>query len=132
LKQEEAILCAGNRAIPDGILFNPAKRINLPNGSEPGSLPSFTLKIIAMGLMDFFKKGKEEPVKQRPSPPVTGPSRPTAPATRDYTIKSGDSLSKIAKEVYGDAGDWKKIFEANKDKIKDPNMIYPGQKIIIP
>ena len=81
-----------------------------------------------MGLMDFFKKGKEEPVKARPAPPS-----PTAvPAARDYTIKSGDSLSKIAKEFYGNAGDWKKIFEANKDKIKDPNMIFPGQKIIIP
>lgn len=86
-----------------------------------------------MGLMDFFKKGKEEPVKARPSPPVTRPSQqPSAPAAREYTIKSGDSLSKIAKEYYGNAGEWRKIFEANKDKIKDANVIFPGQKIIIP
>jgi nucleoid-associated protein YgaU len=92
--------------------------------------------------MDFFKKGKEKPV-QAPQPPTrtttpgqTTPGGETAkagtPAQRDYTIKSGDSLSKIARQFYGNANDWQKIYEANKDKIKDPNMIYPGQKIIIP
>ncbi len=40
--------------------------------------------------------------------------------------------SKIAKQFYGDAGAWKKIFDANKDKINDPDLIYPGQPIIIP
>ena len=49
-----------------------------------------------------------------------------------YTIASGDSLSKIAAREYGKAGDWKKIFEANQDTIKDPNKIFPGQKIKIP
>lgn len=49
-----------------------------------------------------------------------------------YTIASGDSLSKIAKREYGNAKDWTKIFEANKDVIKDANKIYPGQKIKIP
>ncbi len=53
-------------------------------------------------------------------------------ATRYYTIKSGDSLSKIAKEMYGDAGDYNKIFEANKEVIGDPDKIYPGQQIRIP
>lgn len=80
--------------------------------------------------MDFFKKGKEQPVRQRSE--VQRPAGTPSPPTREYTIKSGDSLSKIAKQYYGDAGDWKKIFEANKDKIKDPDMIFPGQKIIIP
>ncbi len=49
-----------------------------------------------------------------------------------YTIVGGDSLSKIAKREYGNAKDWTRIFEANKDEIKDPNKIYPGQKIKIP
>ena len=53
-------------------------------------------------------------------------------APRTYVIQSGDSLSKIAKEFYGNANAWPKIFEANKDKITDPNLIYPGQEIIIP
>jgi len=47
-----------------------------------------------------------------------------------YEIKSGDSLSKIAAKYPGMT--WQKIFEANKDIIKDPNLIYPGQKIKIP
>jgi nucleoid-associated protein YgaU len=49
-----------------------------------------------------------------------------------YVVKSGDSLSKIAKEVYGDANRWPEIFEANKDQIKDPNLIYPDQELKIP
>lgn len=47
-----------------------------------------------------------------------------------YTIKSGDSLSKIAKNYPGMT--WQKIYEANKDTIKDPNLIYPGRTIRIP
>jgi len=49
-----------------------------------------------------------------------------------YVVKSGDSLSKIAKEIWGDAKRWPEIFEANKDKIKDPNLIHPGQELRIP
>ena len=51
---------------------------------------------------------------------------------RTYTVKSGDSLSKIAQEVYGDASDWKKIHEANKAKIPNPDLIQPGQELVIP
>jgi nucleoid-associated protein YgaU len=49
-----------------------------------------------------------------------------------YTVKPGDSLSKIAKSAYDDAGKYMKIFEANKDQLKDPNVIQPGQKLVIP
>lgn len=49
-----------------------------------------------------------------------------------YEVKKGDSLSKIAKEVYGDAMKYNHIFEANKPMLKDPNLIYPGQKLVIP
>jgi nucleoid-associated protein YgaU len=49
-----------------------------------------------------------------------------------YTVKSGDSLSKIAKEVYGDPMKWEALFEVNREVIKDPDLIYPGQKIRIP
>lgn len=51
---------------------------------------------------------------------------------RTYTVKSGDSLSKIAKEQYGNAGDYMRIFEANRDKLSDPNKIQPGQELVIP
>ena len=49
-----------------------------------------------------------------------------------YTVKSGDSLSKIAKYVYGDAQSYNKIFEANRDVLKNPDLIQPGQQLKIP
>jgi LysM repeat protein len=49
-----------------------------------------------------------------------------------YTVQPGDSLSIIAKKVYGNANEYNKIFEANRDKIKDPNLIHPGQELTIP
>jgi nucleoid-associated protein YgaU len=56
-----------------------------------------------------------------------------SPATeRTYTVVRGDSLSKIAKRFYGKANDWKRIFEANKDVIENPDLIYPGQVLKIP
>ena len=53
-------------------------------------------------------------------------------AEKVYVVVAGDSLSKIAKREYGNANDWPRIFEANKDQIKDANKIFPGQKIRIP
>jgi nucleoid-associated protein YgaU len=50
-----------------------------------------------------------------------------------YVVKSGDSLSKISKDVYDNAGLYKKIYEANKDTIgSNPDLIKPGQKLTIP
>jgi LysM repeat protein len=51
---------------------------------------------------------------------------------RVYTVQPGDSLSVIAKRVYGDANQYMKIFEANRDKLQDPNKIHPGQQLTIP
>lgn len=51
-------------------------------------------------------------------------------AEETYEVKGGDSLSKIASHYEGVS--WQDIFEANKDQIKDPNMIHPGQKLRIP
>ncbi len=61
---------------------------------------------------------------------VQGGSSSTA--TKVYVVVSGDSLSKIAKREYGDANAWSKIFDANKDILKDPDKIFPGQKLKIP
>jgi nucleoid-associated protein YgaU len=59
-----------------------------------------------------------------------GPDR--SRKARIYVVKPGDSLSKIAKAVYGDADRWTEIFEANKDEVKDPNRIEAGQELRIP
>jgi len=54
----------------------------------------------------------------------------STPGQQTYTVKSGDSLSKIAGNYSGIT--WQQIFEANKDQISDPNLIHPGQVLKIP
>ncbi|MGD1945258.1 MAG: LysM peptidoglycan-binding domain-containing protein [Croceivirga sp.] len=49
-----------------------------------------------------------------------------------HTVKSGESLSKIAKHYYGDAMKYNKIFEANTDQLKNPDVIHPDQVLVIP
>lgn len=63
---------------------------------------------------------------------VQGGSSSTAASTRIYVVVSGDSLSKIAQREYGHANQWNRIYEANRDILKDPDKIYPGQKLRIP
>ena len=66
------------------------------------------------------------PLESSPSPAgTTGQSQ-------TYVVVAGDSLSKIAKHFYGDANKWHRIHEANKDQIKNPDLIHPGQKLTIP
>ena len=56
----------------------------------------------------------------------------SAPESKYYAVVSGDTLSKISKQFYGDANKYMKIFEANKPMLSDPNKIYPGQNLRIP
>jgi nucleoid-associated protein YgaU len=49
-----------------------------------------------------------------------------------YVVKLGDTLSKIAEQVYGDANRWREIYEANKDQIENPNQIRAGWELVIP
>ena len=64
----------------------------------------------------------------------TAPSAPPQDAGEEtYTVKKGDSLSKIAKRVYGDAQQWRRIYEANRGIIGDnPDLIQPGQALKLP
>lgn len=52
--------------------------------------------------------------------------------SKTYTVQKGDTLSKIANQFLGNANKWNEIYEANKDTIKDPDMIHPGQELKIP
>ncbi|QOY63721.1 peptidoglycan-binding protein LysM [Lysobacter sp. H21R4] len=79
------------------------------------------------------------PVAAAPATTATQPAsaastnaEATGWASRTYTVKSGDSLSKIAKEMYGDASKYPQIFEANKPMLTDPDKIYPGQVLRVP
>lgn len=77
---------------------------------------------------------KPQPANVAPAasaPPVAAPAAPAA-AQQTYTVQGGDTLSKIAKQFYGNANAYMKIFEANKDQLKDPDKIQIGQVLKIP
>jgi nucleoid-associated protein YgaU len=102
-----------------------------------------------VGIFDAFKKKEEKPRPDfsnvqsgssttsaaspgtAPLPPL-GPTIGTSGSEQTYTVVAGDSLSKIAKRFYGDANKWPRIHEANRDQIKNPDLIHPGQRLKIP
>jgi nucleoid-associated protein YgaU len=63
---------------------------------------------------------------------VVAPPPGAATAGKTYTVKAGDTLSKIAKDHLGNANAYMKIFDANKDQLSDPDKIKPGQVLRIP
>ena len=66
-------------------------------------------------------------------PQPSSQAAPTAAAaSKTYTVQSGDTLSKIAKDFYGNANEYNKIFEANQDKLSSPDKIQVGQELVIP
>jgi len=69
---------------------------------------------------------------QQSQPRAMGAGVGSSGSMRKYTVKSGDSLSKISNEFYGSASQYMKIFEANRDQLSDPNKIQPGQELVIP
>ena len=102
-----------------------------------------------MGLLDnLFDKDKDDEKETKradfsdvasgssSTAPRPAPASTAAPNVADrektYTVVAGDTLSKIAKREYGDAAQWNRIYEANKDTIKNPDLIYPGQTFKIP
>ena len=64
--------------------------------------------------------------------PAEGQGAGSGGQKRTYTVRPGDSLSKISKELYGNANEYMKIFEANRDVLSDPDKISPGQTLTIP
>jgi TP901 family phage tail tape measure protein len=85
----------------------------------------------AIGERDAYQEIVTAPPPPPPPPP---PPAPAAPANRGtYTVVRGDTLSGISKKYYGDANQWRKIYDANKGVIgSNPNMIFPGQVYTIP
>ncbi len=77
--------------------------------------------ILAVGNVDHVAKVDDQMTVATPEP-----------ASKFYTVKSGDTLSKISKEYYGDANQYNKIFEANRPLLKDADDIFPGQVLRIP
>ncbi|AXK73692.1 LysM peptidoglycan-binding domain-containing protein [Lysobacter sp. TY2-98] len=71
------------------------------------------------------------PVTTPATPPNAVAPTPTA-RQRTYTVQQGDSLSKIALRLYGDVNRWTLLMEANRDRMSDPDRIYPGQVLMVP
>ena len=67
-----------------------------------------------------------------PSPAEAQGGNSGANTDRMYVVQGGDSLSKISRKFYGDANSWKRIFEANRDLVKNPDLIQPGWRLRIP
>ncbi|MFZ4397247.1 MAG: LysM peptidoglycan-binding domain-containing protein [Kiritimatiellia bacterium] len=83
----------------------------------------------------------EPPALMKPTAPtattentadVAPPPQPVTAATRTYVVQPGDSVYRIAERVYGDPGDWKKIRDANKDRLGPGNQVRAGQVLVIP
>ncbi len=75
----------------------------------------------------------EEPTEAtaRPLPKETHAKKATR-KSQTYVVKKGDTLQTIAKKYYGDSGKWRRIYDANRQRIKDPNKVPVGMKLIIP
>ena len=126
---------------------------NLPNGTflfdtnMKVSLEEYTIKedsdegfdvTVSVKLKQYKDYGtKTYEIKNTPSGTTASENNNRAPSDNQpkattYTVKKGDSLWKIAKKYYGNGSKYTKIYEANKSKIKNPNLIYPGQVFTIP
>lgn len=89
-------------------------------------------------VIELTQARTEEDIRTLLPQPEGGPDAPEPepeeaediPAV--YTVVRGDNLSRIARRLYGDSGRWRDIYNANRDQIDDPNLIYPGQRLVIP
>ena len=131
-----------NRSRPDGVALFYS---NLTVGLEDYQITDdakegfdLTVSVKLKQYRAFGTKTVQITHSPAPSQPATAtvqkPPRETtsAPKAANYTVKSGDCLWNIAKKQLGDGSRWKEIYELNKDKIKNPNLIYSGQSLTMP
>ena len=141
-KSKEPFQWILNRSRPDGtgMFFS-----NLTVGMEDYQITDdakegfdLTVSVKLRQYRAFGTKTVQITPSPAPSQPATAtvqePPRETtsAPKAANYTVKSGDCLWNIAKKQLGDGSRWKEIYELNKDKIKNPNLIYSGQSLTMP
>jgi len=87
------------------------------------------VKLIDSGFSDLIC---DVSVAQQAPTMTAGASASGGQGQRHYTVKSGDTLSKISRQFYGDPNQYTKIFDANRSVLRDPNSINPGQELVIP
>jgi nucleoid-associated protein YgaU len=86
-----------------------------------------------MGVFDKKEKSKADFSKvQSGSSSVPDTTGADAARGGKYTVRKGDTLSAIAKREYGDANAWRRIYDANRDKLDNPDVIHPGQELTLP
>jgi nucleoid-associated protein YgaU len=112
-----------------------AKGFNLQGGAEERDGKLYFKGTVATQdqankIWDAIKTIPEWPNEVVADIKATGTGAAAAQST--YTVKAGDTLSKIAKELLGDANAYHEIFDANRDQLSDPNKIQPGQVLKIP
>ena len=127
---QEQNLNPGGEQPPEGSMLSPE---SLPNeqrtgmsGAEPGA-----------------PGGERQPGmgSQQPSTgggtvegytPPTEPQYPDRTPGETYTVQDGDTLQTIAARFYGTVDEWQRVFEANQDRVSNPDLLYPGQELSIP
>ena len=90
------------------------------------------IKLVDPSYSDLIADITVKESAQTPRAQTAGASVSGGQSTRTYTVRAGDSLSKISKQFYGNANEYVKIFEANRDQLSNPNEIKPGQQLVIP
>ena len=90
------------------------------------------IKMVDASYSDLIADITVNDSSQTPRTQTAAASVSGGQSTRTYTVQPGDSLSKISKEFYGNANEYMKIFDANRDQLSNPNEIKPGQKLVIP
>ena len=90
------------------------------------------IKLIDAGYSDLICDLSVSESQPAPATMTAGAATSGGQGQRHYTVKAGDTLSKISRQFYGDANQYTKIFNANRSILRDPNTISPGQELLIP